>query len=88
MIEFSEKHFGGYTIFTLVADEMPIRADEVRDYRYIIEHDPDTDCCTAKSRSYGAGSTRYYSFETLDQAFAHAIKWAKRKQSEAKKHNQ
>jgi hypothetical protein len=86
MIEFKETHHGFYSDFLLVADGMPERCDEVRDYRYSIHHDHESGECFCKSRSYGAGSTRYYTFKTLDEAFAHAIKWAKAKQAEQRRH--
>ena len=84
MIEFAEKHFNAHTLYTLVADDLPTRND-ARDYRYSIDLCHATGGCYCKSRSYGAGSTRYYSFRTLDQALAHATKWAKRKQAEGRK---
>jgi hypothetical protein len=84
MIEFTEKHFDAHTLYTLVADGLPTRID-ARDYRYSFDLCHATGECRCKSRSYGAESTRYYFFRTLDQAFEHATKWAKRKQGEGRK---
>jgi len=84
MIEFTEKNFNTRTIYTLVADQMPVGL-YAGDYQYTIDHLHSTGGCYCKSRSFGAGSTRYYSFRTLDQALAHATKWAKRKQAEGRK---
>jgi hypothetical protein len=90
MIEFKETHHKNYTELVLVADGMPEGIDPVRDYTYSIWHYHDT-CegvwpVVCRSRSCGAGSTRAYYFKTLDEAFAHAIKWAKAKQAEQRRH--
>lgn len=76
-IEFLESYRDGETHVRLVAPNLP-KARDGRQYAYRIRVRADG-WCECVSRANGAGSTRYYSFRTLDGAFAHAIKWAKRK---------
>lgn len=83
MVEFLEKHHAdGTSTIVMVSDELPNGYDGKR-YAYTIRVREDG-WCECKSRSNGPGSTRYYSFRTLDQAFTHGMKWAKRKIREDK----
>jgi hypothetical protein len=84
MIEFRETYNAdGTADIRLVAPELP-KAYDGRQYAYTIRVREDG-WCECKSRAEGPGTTRYYSFRQLDDAFAHGMKWAKRKISEAKK---
>jgi len=84
MIEFRETYNAdGTADIRLVAPELP-KAYDGRQYAYTIRVREDG-WCECKSRAEGPGTTRYYSFRQLDDAFAHGTKWAKRKISEAKK---
>lgn len=67
----------------LKCEELPHRQHPM-DYRYSIRIRVDG-WCECKSRSSGAGSTRYYTFRTYPQALEHARKWAKRKIAEARR---
>jgi hypothetical protein len=78
MIQFNEiAQRDGYMTVVLQADGMPVSRDS-RDFRYVITVRPDG-ACESRSRAFGAGSTRHYSFPTYDAAQAHAVAWAKRK---------
>jgi hypothetical protein len=84
MIEFRETYNAdGTADIRMVAPELP-KAYDGRQYAYTIRVREDG-WCECKSRAEGPGTTRYYSFRKLDDAFAHGMKWAKRKISEAKK---
>lgn len=78
MIEFLETHYAdGTSSIRMVSAQLPIASDGKR-FSYTIKQRADG-WCECKSCSNGPGSTRYYAFRTLDQAFAHGMKWAKRK---------
>lgn len=55
---------------------------EWKDYRLTIHVRADG-WCETRSRSNGAGSTRYYEHRTYDEALDHAVRWARRKIAEA-----
>jgi hypothetical protein len=78
MIEFLEFHNAdGTSNIRMVSDELPTAYDGKK-FSYNIQVSANG-WCQCKSRSNGPGSTRYYAFRTLDQAFTHGMKWAKRK---------
>lgn len=84
MIEFFETYSAdGTANIRMVAPALP-KAFDGKQYAYTILVKANG-WCECKSRSEGPGSTRYYSFRTVDDAFAHGTKWAKRKISTAKK---
>ena len=76
-IEFQERYFEGGTMQVRLVANLPIGRDGKR-YSYSIRVDSNGRC-ECKSRADGDGSTRYHAFLTLDEAIAHATKWAKRK---------
>jgi hypothetical protein len=84
MIEFIETtNRDGETSAYLKAEGMP-KGAKPEDYKYHIRVRADG-WCECRSRAYGAGSTRYYSFRTYAEAMEHGVKWAKRKIAEAKR---
>lgn len=84
MIEFFETYNAdGTANIRMVAPALPTAYDGKK-FSYTIKV-KGNGWCECKSRSNGPGSTRYYAFRTLDQAFAHGMKWAKRKIREEKK---
>jgi len=86
MIEFIETYKkDGIMRIRLQADEMPTAwACDSKDYTYTITVFPQGRAMS-KSRSCGNGSVRYHHFNTYEEAQAHAIAWAKRKQAEERK---
>jgi hypothetical protein len=84
MIEFSETYnANGTADIRMVAPALP-KAYDGKQYSYTIWVREDG-WCFSMSRSEGPGSTRYYKFRTLDETFAHGMKWAKRKIAQAKR---
>jgi hypothetical protein len=84
MIEFFETHNAdGTSDIRLVAPALP-KAYDGKQFSYTIRL-RDDGWCECKSRADGPGSTRYYAFRRLDDAFAHGMKWAKRKIAESKR---
>ena len=78
MIEFIESYTReGEMHVRLFAPDLP-KAYDGKQYAYQIRVRTDG-WCECRSRSNGAGSTRYHTFRTLDDAMAHAVRWAKRK---------
>jgi len=77
-IEFVERYTnGGEMQVRLVAPNLP-KAYDGKQYAYQIRVRTDG-WCECRSRAGGNGSIRYYTFQTLDEAMAHAVTWAKRK---------
>ena len=84
MIEFNETYNAdGTSDIHLVAPALP-KAYDGKQYAYTIRVREDG-WCECKSRADGPGSTRYYAFRRLDDAFSHGMKWAKRKIAESKR---
>ena len=84
-IDFLETYNDDGTITAeLRANETLGKRREWKDYRLTITV-RDDGWCETRSRAHGAGSTRYYTHKSYDDAQAHAVAWARRKIAEARR---